>query len=204
MLFYTTIHPQTLQLLKDLQDLESLKEYILVGGTSLALQIGHRISIDLDLFAYSDKDVSPILEEINQFGRIRVVNQTAKILNLFIDEIKVDLVSYRYDFLNPPLLEDGLRLASIQDIAAMKLSAIAGRGSRKDFIDLYFILDQFNLSQLFEFYNSKFPDGIDFLVFKSLTYFEDAELEPMPKMLETINWDDVKKKIIHEVKIHFP
>ena len=204
MLFYSTIQPQTLQLLKDLQNLESLQDFILVGGTSLALQIGHRISIDLDLFAYSDKDVAPILDDINQFGRIRVVNQTQNILNLFIDDIKVDLVSYRYDFLNPPLLEDGLKLATIQDIAAMKLSAITGRGSRKDFIDLYFILNQFSLSKLFEFYNSKYPDGVDFLVFKSLTYFDDAELEPMPKMLESINWDDVKKKIIQEVKNHFP
>ena len=204
MLFYSAIQPQTLQLLKDLQNLESLQDFILVGGTSLALQIGHRISIDLDLFAYSDKDVAPILDDINQFGRIRVVNQTRRILNLFIEDIKVDFVSYRYDFLNPPLLEDGLRLASIQDIAAMKLSAITGRGSRKDFIDLYFILNQFSLSKIFEFYNSKYPDGVDFLVFKSLTYFEDAELEPMPKMLESINWDDVKKKIIQEVKNHFP
>ena len=204
MLFYSTIQPQTLQLLKDLQNLESLQDFILVGGTSLALQIGHRISIDLDLFAYSDKDVAPILDDINQFGRIRVVNQNQKILNLFIEDIKVDFVSYRYDFLNPPLLEDGLRLASIQDIAAMKLSAITGRGSRKDFIDLYFILNQFSLSKIFEFYNSKYPDGVDFLVFKSLTYFDDAELEPMPKMLESINWDDVKKKIIQEVKNHFP
>jgi len=125
MLFYSTIHPQTLQLLKSLQSIEALKEYVLVGGTSLALQIGHRISIDLDLFAHSNKIVSPILEEINQLGKIRVVNHSPKILNLFIDDIKVDFVSYQYHFLNPPLLEDEIRLASIQDIAAMKLSARA-------------------------------------------------------------------------------
>lgn len=204
MLHYSTIHPKTLQLLKDLQEIEFLNKYFLVGGTSLALQIGHRISIDLDLFAYSDMEVSPILDYIDHLGKVRVVNQTPKILNLFIDDIKVDFVSYRYNFIESPINVDNLKLASIQDIAAMKLSAITGRGSRKDFIDLYFILQQFTLPQIFDFYKSKFPDGTDFLVFKSLTYFDDAEIEPMPKMLKQVNWDDIKNKIIKEVKIHFP
>jgi len=204
MLHYSTIHPKTLQLLKDLQEIEFLNEYFLVGGTSLALQIGHRISIDLDLFAYSDMEVSPVLDYINHLGKVRVVNQTPKILNLFIDDIKVDFVSYRYKFIDSPINIDKLKLATIQDIAAMKLSAIAGRGSRKDFIDLYFILEQFTLPQIFDFYNSKFPDGTDFLVFKSLTYFDDAEIEPMPKMLKQINWNEIKNRIVKEVKTHFP
>lgn len=148
--------------------------------------------------------VSPILDYIDHLGKIRVVNQTPKILNLFIDDIKVDFVSYRYNFIESPLNIDNLNLASIQDIAAMKLSAITGRGSRKNFIDLYFILQQFTLPQIFDFYNSKFPDGTDFLVFKSLTYFDDAEIEPMPKMIKQVNWEDIKNKIIKEVKIHFP
>ena len=93
MLHYSTIHPKTLQLLKDLQEIEFLNKYFLVGGTSIALQIGHRISIDLDLFAYSDMEVSPILDYIDHLGKVRVVNQTPKILNLFIDDIKVDFVS---------------------------------------------------------------------------------------------------------------
>ncbi|MFT4666192.1 MAG: putative nucleotidyltransferase component of viral defense system [Gammaproteobacteria bacterium] len=204
MLHYPTIFPKTLQLLKDLQQIEYLNEYFLVGGTSLALQIGHRISIDLDLFAHSDMEVAPVLDYIDHLGKIRVVNQTPKILNLFIDDIKVDFVSYRYNFIEPPINIDNLKLASIQDIAAMKLSAITGRGSRKDFIDLYFILQQFSLPQVFEFYNSKFPDGTDFLVFKSLTYFDDAEIEPMPRMLKQIDWEEIKNKIIEEVKVHFP
>ena len=204
MLHYSTIHPKTLQLLKDLQEIEFLNEYFLVGGTSLALQIGHRISIDLDLFAYSDMEVSPVLDYINHLGKVRVVNQTPKILNLFIDDIKVDFVSYRYKFIDSPINIDNLKLATIQDIAAMKLSAIAGRGSRKDFIDLYFILEQFTLPQIFDFYNSKFPDGTDFLVFKCLTYFDDAEIEPMPKMLKQINWNEIKNRIVKEVKTHFP
>jgi hypothetical protein len=133
MLFYSTINPKTLRLLKDLQNLDYLKDFILVGGTSLALQIGHRISIDLDLFSFEDINVSSIPEHIEGFGRIRIVNQNSKILNLFIDNIKVDFVSYRYDFLQPPLLRDKLKLASIQDIAAMKLAAITGKRIKERF-----------------------------------------------------------------------
>lgn len=204
MLHYTTIYPKTLQLLKSIQEIDAINDFLLVGGTSLALQIGHRVSVDLDLFAFSDKEVSYVIEEINALGKIRVVNQTSNILNLFIDDIKVDFVLYKYNFISTPVLTDGLRLASVQDIAAMKLAAITGRGARKDFIDLFFLLKQYPLSQLINFYRAKFPDGSDFLVFKSLTYFEDAEIEPMPKMLIPINWESVKSEIIQAVKKHFP
>lgn len=204
MLYYSTIEPHTLQLLKNLQNLDFLKDYVLVGGTSLALQIGHRISIDLDLFTSEDIDVSLILEQIIEFGDIKIINQGPKILNLFIDEIKVDFVSYRYGFQEPPQLLDGLKLASISDIAAMKLAAIAGRGSRKDFIDLYFILEEYSLPEIFAFYEAKYPDGSNFMVYKSLLYFEDAEIQPMPKMLKNVNWNTIKNKIISEVKTHFP
>lgn len=95
-------------------------------------------------------------------------------------------------------------MASIEDISAMKLAAITGRGSKKDFINLFFILDCFSLPEILEFYKQKFPDGSVFLVFKSLTYFEDAEIEPMPNMLKEISWGLVKKRIILKVKKHFP
>lgn len=204
MLFYSTIDDSTLELLKNIQGSSFFQDFQLVGGTSLALQIGHRISIDLDLFTSSKIDTSAIRNQLDQFGRIRVVNQLPSILNLFIDDVKVDFVSYRYDFINPPIIQDDLKLASIPDIAAMKLAAITGRGSRKDFIDLSFLLDIYTLPEIFSFYNKKFPDGSEFLVYKSLVYFEDAEIEPMPIMIKPVNWEDVKNKIIAEVKSNFP
>ena len=204
MLFYSTIDPETLQLLKDLQKLKIFKDFLLVGGTSLALQIGHRTSIDLNLFTSTGIDISSIPDEIEHLGKIRIINQASRILNLFINNIKVDFVSYQYDFLNPVVSKDGLRLASIPDIAAMKLAAITGRGSRKDFIELYFILQLYPLAEIFKFYRSKFPDGSEFLVYKSLTYFGDAEIEPIPKMIKPVDWNEVKRKIISEVKAVFP
>jgi len=204
MLFESTVKPRTLQLLKDLQNLEALKDFILVGGTSLALQIGHRISIDLDLFCSNELDISKIPRIIEHLGKVEIINQTRSILNLFIDDIKVDFVSYNYNLLKNPLLIDEFKLASIEDISAMKLAAIVGRGSRKDFIDLFFILKQFNLPEILKFYTQKYPDGSKFLIFKSLTYFVDAELEPMPKLLIPAVWKDIKEEIIQQVKIHFP
>lgn len=204
MLHYETIADTTLQLLKHLQELEELRDFSLVGGTSLALQIGHRISIDLDFFSSSEFDISQIPDLINHLGKVRIVNQTKSILNLYINDLKVDFVSYQYKLLKPRRIEDNLILASIPDIAAMKLAAIAGRGSRKDFIDLYFLLKQYSLPEIFDFYTSKYSDGSSFLVYKSLTYFEDAEIEPMPKMLKSVDWEEIKKTVISEVRTHFP
>ena len=205
MLFYSGIGPKTLQLLKSLQQLDKLQDFLLVGGTSLALQIGHRISVDLDLFSFNTTiEIANIPDLINHLGRVRIVNQSPSILNLFINDIKVDFVTYKYEFLKPGIFKDNLRLASIPDVAAMKLAAITGRGSKKDFIDLFFLLKSFPLSELFKFYLEKYPDGSDFLVYKSLTYFEDAEIEPMPKMIETIDWEEVKSFIVAQIKNHFP
>ena len=204
MLHYSTIAGRTLQLLKSLQATDSLQGFVLVGGTSLALQIGHRVSIDLDLFTSENSDIIEIINLVSEFGETKVINKSSKIVNLYIDKIKVDFVIYPYKFLLPSLETDELRLASIQDIAAMKLAAITGRGSRKDFIDLYFILDSFSLAEIMGFYNEKYPDGSEFLVFKSLLYFDDAELEPMPKMLKPVDWEAIKNRITTEVKTYFP
>jgi hypothetical protein len=86
------------------------------------------------------------------------------------------------------------------DIAAMKLNAIAGRGSKKDFIDLYFLLKEFSLAKLLSFYEKKYEDGSVFMVLKSLTYFEDADVQQQPKMFVEFNWELCKKTIIEKVK----
>jgi predicted nucleotidyltransferase component of viral defense system len=204
MLYYSTIYPQTLQLLENIQTQPGFESFYLVGGTSLALQIGHRISVDLDLFAYSDARISLLEERINQFGEVQILNKTEKILNLRINDIKVDFVNYRYPFIEQPLVSGKIKLSSIPDISAMKLAAITGRGSKKDFVDLYFLLKKYSLKELFQFYQKKYPDGSEFLVFKSLTYFEDAELEPMPQMLSEVKWEEVKATIIEKIKADFP
>lgn len=207
MLHYETVDARTLDLLKQLQQLEDLEPFLLVGGTSLALQIGHRKSIDLDFFADNKKypiDLEDIPDAIRHLGSIDVFHKRKSLLQLFLNDVKVDFVSYRYEFIENPLLEDGLRLASIPDIGAMKLSAITGRGSKKDFIDLYFLLRIHTLPELFDFYRKKYPDSADFMVYKSLSYFVDADAEEMPEMLQPVEWESVKTTIDEEVNRMFP
>lgn len=137
-------------------------------------------------------------------GQVEIANQSNAILGLFIDGIKVDVVSYNYQSLEPFVIIDSLKLASTKDIAAMKLAAVCGRGSKKDFFDLFFLLELFTLSEMLGFYKNKFPDGSAFLVYRSLTYFVDADVEPDPNLLKRLDWQVVKNKIISEVKKYFP
>ena len=140
MLHYKTINPKTLELLNEIQAVDIFKELRLVGGTSLALQIGHRESIDLDFFGALHIDKFEILSALNNIGKVEIKQSTKNIHIFFVNGIKVDMVNYPYPWLEKSLIEDTIKLACKTDIAAMKLSAIAGRGSKKDFIDLYFLL----------------------------------------------------------------
>lgn len=119
-----------------------------------------------------------------------------------IDGVKVDIVSYSYKWIDKPVLEDGIVLAGIKDIAAMKLSAITNRGTKKDFIDLFFLLQKYALSEILGFYQQKYADSQLFTVIRSLTYFEDAESDPMPLMLAPVNWPQVKLTIQKTVEAY--
>ena len=116
-----------------------------------------------------------------------------------INEVKVDFVNYKYPLLSECLFIENIRMLSVKDIAGMKLNAIAGRGSKKDFIDLYFLLNEFSLEDILSFYEKKYKDGSVFMVQKSLTYFEDADAQQQPKMFKDFNWETCKQKIIEEV-----
>jgi hypothetical protein len=200
MLHLSTINTNTLELLKLLMKMEAFSATRLVGGTSLALQLGHRKSIDLDFFGKINFAELNRNETFNQFREVVTIKLSANINVLLINGIKVDFVNYSYPWLEPALSNNGIRLAGLKDIAAMKLAAVTGRGSKKDFIDIYFLLEKFTLSDLMSFYKEKYVDGSEYMVLKSLAYFEDAENDPMPEMIEDVNWEDVKMAIIKEVK----
>lgn len=195
MLHYETIDQPTLELLKQLQSIELFKDLRLVGGTSLALQIGHRKSVDLDLFGWIDVDVIEINDALSKVGNITQLKNSKNIHIYIVDGIKVDVVNYTYPWLKDLILIESIRLANCEDIAAMKLSAITGRGTKKDFIDLYFLLKQMTLSQMLQLYLDKYKDGSLFLVMKSLVYFDDADADVMPDMLIPIEWDTVKESV---------
>ncbi|MBO7595106.1 MAG: nucleotidyl transferase AbiEii/AbiGii toxin family protein [Salinivirgaceae bacterium] len=200
MLHYETIDARTLDLLKRLLAIPEFHNLRLVGGTALALQLGHRISVDLDLFGSVDVDINRTIDLLNDFSNVQVQGSTQNMMFFSIEGVKVDIVNYPYEWIDNQVEEDGLRLAAVNDIAAMKLSAITNRGTKKDFVDLYFLLERFSLNELVDLYTNKYPDGQLFFVLKSLAYFEDAEEQPMPKMLIDTDWVDVKKRIIDSVQ----
>ena len=201
MLSYSTIERDTLELLKTLT-LHTLNANMrLVGGTALALQYGHRKSIDLDFFGTFTGDIIDFHDMITSMGNATCIKETDRIRVYQIDGIKVDFVDYsRYPWIAPALKEDGLRLATPADIAAMKINAIEGRGSRKDFVDIYQLLNHYSLSEILSFYQQKYPEYNLFRALMSLTYFSDAEQQPMPVMLHDVSWDEIKQRICMEVK----
>lgn len=137
---------------------------------------------------------------LSTLGPLSIRNRSQKILQVVLRNIKVDVVDYsQYHWICVPVIEDEVILASPQDIAAMKINAVEGRGSRKDFVDIYFLLQHYSLSQLLDFYAQKYPNYSIFRALLSLTYFDDAEQQAMPKMLTNVSWEEIKQTIIKEV-----
>lgn len=200
MLQTQTVAPELMELLNFVMNSDVFDEFFLVGGTALALQIGHRKSIDLDFFGETEIDSNLFRQELSKYGSFNLIKQSKNILITNVGGIKTDFINYPYPMIEKPVIFNGIRLASIPDIAAMKLNAISGRGSRKDFIDIFFLMKEFSLNEMINFYLQKYHDGSKFLVIKSLTYFEDAEEYDIPKMFKEFDWEECKLFILNEVK----
>jgi hypothetical protein len=194
MLHYDAIRTDTLDTLRAIQRQPELSATRLVGGTALALQLGHRLSVDIDLFGFWDKSMD-LCAALGRCGHAVAEQRTENIWVFNVNDVKVDVVFYEYAWLADPVQVDGLVLASPCDIAPMKLEAVTNRGSKKDFIDLAFLLETYSLSEMLKGYAAKYPHGSEFLVLRSLTYFDDAEDDPMPGMLKPMAWDTVKERI---------
>ena len=173
----------------------------LVGGTSLALQYGHRRSIDLDLFGEADEDTDELTEALREnVDKVVVGGHSKRIKAYYLNNVKVDIVNYSYPWIDNAIIEDGIRLASPKDIAAMKVNAVIGRGTKKDFIDIFYLLKHFTFYDLIQFYLKKYPDGSEYRALLSMAYFDDADPQPMPYMFEQVEWEDIKQCIKHEVE----
>lgn len=199
MLYLETVESSTLELLKKLQRLPVLEQTRLVGGTALALQLGHRKSIDLDFFGTIDCEAEYLRKSIAGIASLTILKESPHIHIYIVDGIKVDIVNYKYPWLDDVVLEQGLRLASVSDIAAMKITAIIGRGTKKDFIDIAFLLHHFSLEEILHFYAAKYNDSSVFMAMKSLAYFDDAEADPMPDMFVNQSWQQLKAYILSKI-----
>jgi hypothetical protein len=193
--------------------MEELANHHLVGGTALALQIGHRISVDIDLFSSQQSDYSvidnKILAEFSGEAQILhyINSPLGKGISLSITGIKTDILDWAKSFQFPIVQQEGIRLACLEEIAVMKLNIIASppelvRYEKKDFVDLAFLLEEFSLQELIEFCHQQNP-GFAFterMVLEALQTAELADKKPHPRMLIPLDWPASKQKINEAVQ----
>jgi len=183
-----------------------LRDAYLAGGTALALQIGHRISVDLDFFTSKEFNGNIFVRKLKKLiPDFQLERMAAGTVLGNINKIRFSFFFYDYPLLFKKHNLSGIKIADIKDIAPMKIAAISDRGTKRDFIDLYFIIKMekvLSLDEILRLYDKKFgllkQNKIHIL--KSLCYFDDAEQEPMPKMLKDVSWKEVKKFFEEEIK----
>jgi hypothetical protein len=167
------------------------------------LQIGQRYSEDLDFFRGESFSPERLAVELPKIGRVSVLNRATDTLHITLAGLKMSFLITQVPLMFPGTPYRGLTLADPRDIAVMKLIAIGGGGSRRDFVDLYFYLQGGgDLEALFALSNRRFRD-VDFNEYhllKGLVYFEDAEAEPMPRMIHEVDWETIKGTISAEVQ----
>ena len=193
----------SLELLNQLaaNDSHALNAWILAEGTGLAFRLGHRISEDLDFFRTDTLDVRVLHDVLAAYGHYETLQEQEHTLTVIIRDTKLSFFRVRDPFLYSPTPFRFFSIADMRDIALMKLVAISGRGSRKDFIDLQMILrDGPTLKDYFSLLPLKYdPSRLNtYHILKSLTYFEDAEQEPMPRMLDPFDWKECKAFFVRE------
>jgi len=178
------------------------KQFYLAGGTALALYLGHRESIDLDWFSDQSFSNDDLKKELSTQGVFELDREDKDTILGVLDRVKISFFRYNYALVYPPVDFNGIKLSSEQDIAAMKIDAISSRGSKKDFIDIYFLLQKYSLRELIDFFERRYS-GIKFNrlhILKSLIYFDDAEKQPEPIMLKEFDWKKAKDFIEKTVK----
>lgn len=182
-----------------------LKKYgfYLAGGTALALQIKHRTSLDFDFYTEKKFDFRKLREEFDQrFKEVQEIYIAEDTLGLSVDGVGVSFFRYPYEIIRPLKEIEGIRMVSREDIAAMKIISISQRGKRRDFIDIYFLIEEFGLGRIIEFVKEKYPMFNIYVGLQGLSYFKDADEDPEKRrfrLLKKVRWSEIKKFIIKEV-----
>ena len=211
MLYNKTVSPTTLEIIRKLCLLEELYDFELVGGTALALHIGHRISVDIDLFCKNNFEVRPIKEcLLDHFAghQITFDYEAKNTLIGSIDAIKIDFIRHAYPTLKSAETREGVRLSSMEDIAAMKISAITDNGTRiKDFVDLYYLLQHFSLKDIIQFYQTKYQSANSLFALKSISYFNDLDSASINNIIfpehKKVSFEELKSALIKATEEYF-
>ena len=202
-MFEQVLPGNTKAVLALLEQSEIIEKAYLAGGTALALQLGHRISYDLDFFTpieFDEKTLLPRLREISNFQIEKIAWRT---ISGQFEDVLFSIFFYEYPLLYPVEKFGMTSVVDVRDIAAMKIATIASRGSKRDFIDLYFICKEtIPLEEIIRLYDKKYKNlaTTKIHIIKSLVYFDDGEADEMPEMLKEVTWKEVKKYFEDEVK----
>jgi len=201
-MFTEAISKQTGENLALLGKLKIASDAYLAGGTALALQMGHRISYDLDFFTDKKFKSQIFLKKIGQIKSYHHEKVDWGTILGRLGDIKFSLFYYPYPLLQKPVEFKKVKIAQVSDIAAMKVAAVSERGTKRDFIDLYFILQKISLQDALDFYDRKYKKLASNLIHvkKSLVYFDNAEDDPMPKMIIPVSWQEVRDFFEKEIK----
>jgi hypothetical protein len=181
---------------------DNLQSFYLAGGTALSLQIGHRESTDIDLF-HDDRFVSSGLANYlkNQYGADINVHKKSTVM-CFINDIRVGFVAHPYEHVKPIFKEENIKMAAIDDIAAMKINAIVTNGTRlKDFVDIYFLERKFGLEPILKDYLDKYPNVNLEMAIRSLRHHDEIDTTVKIKLMgRKIKWPEVAKVLNSAVR----
>ena len=204
MLHKETITPELLEVLQSLMSMDELATFQLVGGTAIALQLGHRKSIDIDLFSNKKVDLRLISRSLkDKFPELTNMTLTQTNVGAFIKGVRVDIYdNWLIPFRKPAIVEEGVRLSALEDLAAFKLSAIIGRREKKDYIDLYFLFKHLGGDKMLSSFKSYEPLLSDKSLLFALAEVDTARDNPtpMPEMLIDVNWEEIRELITYECR----
>ena len=194
------ISAETEGALRALHEAQLLDRFYLAGGTGLALQLGHRLSRDLDFFSLDHFDEEVLLQRIQRLAEFSLTAKAPYTLHTAIQGTKVSFLGYAYPVLFPIMPFQNVAVADPRDIACMKVSAIASRGAKRDFVDLFACAQRFGLKEILQLFDRKYAQANynKIHILKSLTYFADADKDPPPDMLEAFEWGAVKQFFLAE------
>lgn len=190
-----TVAVELIEVLRELMAADHLGTFFLGGGTSLALRLGHRRSIGIDLFSSEAFDAASLAENLEFDHGMVGIDVSGNSVSGRIRAVKVDLLAHRYPLIEAGETIDGLRFCSLADTAAMKLNAINNRGAKKDFWDIAALLERYSIAELFDLFERKYRNTNAWTLRRSLLYFDDANSEPDPIDLSGRTWESVKSEL---------
>jgi len=193
-MFTKTLLSDTVRAIELVSDIPIIKNAYLAGGTALALHLGHRISVDLDFFTKEELDEKILSQDLSRLPEFKQEGKTWRTVWGMVGKTKFSLFYYKYPLLTNTHKFMGINILDLKDIAAMKIAALGDRGTKRDFIDLFFLSKNYSLDDMFLFYDQKYGDLEDKLyhLIRSFDYFVDAENDNLPKMLIKTSWEEVK------------